>query len=182
MSNSDADLLAAVFDETHATIAAVRSDQLHSPTPCADFDVAALVNHLIGWARSFAARFSGASEADAPNEYQAGTNPAGEFEEAAQTIIEAYRSDAEPTKQLPAGFFVMEFLTHGWDLAVAIGRRAKYSDAVADLGLETAREMLKPEYRGSAFLPEVEVAPTSEPVDRMVAFMGRNPGWSPAGR
>jgi uncharacterized protein (TIGR03086 family) len=178
MSSSDVDHLAAVFVETQATIAAVRPDQLHSPTPCSDYDVADLVNHLVGWARSFAARFSGASETEDPNDYRSGTNPAEEFGEAAQAIVSAYRSAAEPTKQLPAGFMVMEFLTHGWDLAVATGQRTNYPDAAAELGLETARDMLKPEYRGSAFLPEVEVS-DAEQVDRLAAFLGRNPGWRP---
>jgi len=179
MSSSDVDLLEAVFLEMEATIAAVRSDQLHSPTPCTDYDVAELVNHLIGWARSFAAKFTGASSTEDPNDYRTDENPAGVFHEAAEVIVGAYRSAAEPTEQLPPGFMVMEFLTHGWDLAAATGRTGNYSDNAAELGLKTAREMLKPENRGSAFLPPVEVASTDAAVDRLVAFMGRNPDWHP---
>jgi uncharacterized protein (TIGR03086 family) len=179
MESSDVALLEAVFLETEATIAAVRSDQLHSPTPCTDYDVADLVNHLIGWARTFAARFTGASAAEDPNDYRTGENPARDFHEAAQVIVDAYRSPAELTEQLPPGFMVMEFLTHGWDLAAATGRTVQYPDNAAELGLKTAREMLKPEYRGSAFLPQVKAASTDGAVDRLVAFMGRNPDWHP---
>jgi uncharacterized protein (TIGR03086 family) len=179
MSNSDVDLAEAVLHETEATIAAVRPDQLHVPTPCSDYDVADLINHLVGWARSFAARFTGVSATEDPNEYRSGANPAVEFHQAGETIVGAYRTAAEPTKQLPAGFIVMEFLTHGWDLAAATNRSANFSANAADLGLETARDMLKPEHRGSAFLPEFEVLPTAGAVDRLVAFMGRNPGWRP---
>jgi uncharacterized protein (TIGR03086 family) len=180
MSHSDVDLLETVLLETEATIAAVRSDQLHLSTPCADFDVTDLLNHMIGWARSFAARLTGASSTEDPNAYRVGENPAGEFHAAAQAIVVAYRSAAEPTGQLPAGFMVMEFLTHGWDLAAAIGRPPMYPAEAAELGLTTAMEMLKPEYRGSSFLPEVEVDSTEQAVDRLVAFMGRNPAWLPA--
>jgi hypothetical protein len=74
----------------------------------------------------------------------------------------------------------MEFLTHGWDLAAAINRSANFPDNAAELGLKTAQDMLKPEYRGSAFLPEFDVLPTAGTVDQLVAFMGRNPGWRPA--
>jgi uncharacterized protein (TIGR03086 family) len=176
MSESDVNLLESVLLETEATIGAVRPDQLHLPTPCADFEVTELVNHVVGWARHFAARFSGGVSTEDPNGYQAGEHPAAEFHDAAQKIVGAYRSAAEPTAQLPAGFIVMEFLTHGWDLAVAIGRAPDYPASAAELGLKTATEMLKPEYRGSAFLPEIEVASTNHPVDRLVAFLGRDPG------
>ena len=80
---------------------------------------------------------------------------------------------------LDAKNIVMEVLTHGWDLATAIGRAANYPTDAAELGLGTARAMLKPEFRGSAFLPEYEVLPTAGAIDRLVAFMGRNPGWRP---
>jgi uncharacterized protein (TIGR03086 family) len=180
MSASDVDLAEKVLRETEATIAAVRPDQLHEPTPCSDYDVADLINHLVGWARSFAARFTGDPLAEDPNEYHTGENPALEFHQAAETIVSAYRTAAEPTEQLPAGFIVMEFLTHGWDLAAAINRSADFPANAAELGLKTAKDMLKPEYRGSAFLPEFDVRPTAGTVDQLVAFMGRNPGWRPA--
>jgi uncharacterized protein (TIGR03086 family) len=177
MSSSDVDLAEAVLDETEAIIAAVRPEQLHGSTPCSDYDVADIINHLVGWARSFAARFTGVAATEDPNEYRTGAHPAVEFHKAAETIVGAYRTAAEPTNQLPAGFIVMEFLTHGWDLAAATNRSANFPADAAELGLETARGMLKPEYRGSAFLPEFEVLPTAGAVDRLVAFMGRNPGW-----
>jgi uncharacterized protein (TIGR03086 family) len=180
MSNSDVGFAEEVLHETEATIAAVRPDQLHKPTPCSDYDVADLVNHLVGWARSFAARLTGDSSMEDPNAYSTGANPALEFHQAAQTIVHAYRTATEQTNQLPAGFIVMEFLTHGWDLAAAINRTANFPATAAELGLKTAKEMLKPEYRGSAFLPEFEVSPTAGAVDQLVAFMGRNPGWRPA--
>jgi hypothetical protein len=82
MTSAEVDLLEAVLGETEATIAAVRLDQLHLPTPCTDYDVADLTNHLVGWARAFAARFSGASETEDPNAYRAGPSPAAEFHEA----------------------------------------------------------------------------------------------------
>jgi uncharacterized protein (TIGR03086 family) len=177
MSNSDLDLAESVLHETEATIGAVRPDQLDLPTPCFNFNVADLINHMVGWARNFAGRFTGVSGSEDPNEYRAGANPEVEFHQAAQTIIGAYRTVAEPTKQLPAGFIVMEFLTHGWDLAIATNQPANFSANAAELGLTTAREMLKPEDRGTSFLPEFEVIATAGAVDRLVAFMGRNPDW-----
>ena len=152
---------------------------MHAPTPCTDFDVTRLVDHLVGWANAFATRLTGGSAAGDPNDYRAGARPAAEFHDAAQSLIGAYRAGGEPTQQMPVGFLVMEFLTHGWDLAAATGQPATFDPAAAELALHTGRQMLKPEYRGpgQSFGEEVEVDPTAGPVERLVAFMGRNPDW-----
>jgi uncharacterized protein (TIGR03083 family) len=92
VSVSDVDLAENVLRETEAIIAAVKPDQLHDPTPCSDYDVADLIHHLVGWARSFAARFTGDPLAEDPNEYRTGANPALEFHQAAEAIVGAYRS------------------------------------------------------------------------------------------
>jgi uncharacterized protein (TIGR03086 family) len=179
MSPSEIDLLESVLDETEATIASVTPGQEHLPTPCPEFDVARIVDHLVGWANSFAARLSGRSVTADPNDYRVGGNSATEFHQAAQTIIGAYREGGEQSQKLPLGFITMEFLVHGWDLATAIGSSVRFQPAAADLALVTGRTMLQPEYRGpgKSFGYEVEVPDAAGPVDRLVAFLGRDPGW-----
>ncbi|MFZ0324910.1 MAG: TIGR03086 family metal-binding protein [Actinomycetes bacterium] len=179
MSQPGADLLESVLDETEATLAAVRPDQAHLPTPCPDFDVARLTDHVVGWAVSFASRLTDGLATGDPNDYRVGSSPATEFHRAAQSLIRSYREATEESQQLPVGFMIMEFLTHGWDLATATGRRVTYSPDAAELALDTGRLMLKPEYRGPGmtFGAEVEVAGTAGAVDRLIAFMGRDPAW-----
>ena len=184
MNPSEIDLLESVLDEAEATIAAVRPGQEHLPTPCSELDAARLVDHLVGWANSFATRLTGGSVTGDPNDYRAGADPATEFHQAAQRIIGAYREGGEQSQKLPAGFLIMEFLVHGWDLATATGRSGRFTPAAAELALATGRQMLQPEYRGpgKSFGYEVEVSDDAGPVDRLVAFMGRDPGWqSPVG-
>jgi len=182
MSQPEIDLLESVLDETQATIASVAPGQEHLPTPCPDFDVSRIVDHLVGWAHSFAARLTGGSDPGDPNDYRAGASPAAEFQQAAQAIVAAYREGSEPSRKLPIGFLIMEFLVHGWDLATATGRSAEFRPAAADLALATGRQMLQPEYRGAgkSFGDEVEVSDAAGPVDRLVAFLGRDPGWHSA--
>jgi uncharacterized protein (TIGR03086 family) len=179
MSPSEIDLLESVLTETEAAIAAVRPGQEHLPTPCTELDVARIVDHLVGWAGSFAARLIGSPVTGGPNDYRVGADPATEFQQAARTIVSAYREGGEQAQKLPAGFLIMEFLVHGWDLATATGRSVSYRPAAADLGLATGRQMLQPEYRGpgKTFGYEVEVSDDAGPVDRLVAFLGRDPGW-----
>jgi uncharacterized protein (TIGR03086 family) len=179
VSESEAELLESVLAETETTIRAVGADQRHRPTPCSDLDVARLTDHLVGWAVSFASRLTAGPDVGDPNAYHAGPSPAAEFHQAAQRIVGAYRQATKPSQNLPVGFLIMEFLTHGWDLAAAINRSVSYRDEAAELALQTGRVMLKPEYRGpdKAFGPEVPVPDSASSLDRLVAFTGRNPSW-----
>ncbi len=179
MSESEAALLASVLAETEVTIRAVGPDQRHWPTPCSDLDVARLTDHVVGWAVSFASRLTDGPDIGDPNAYRAGPSPATEFHQAAQRIVGAYRQATEQAQNLPMGFLIMEFLTHGWDIAAAIDRGVSYRGEAAELALQTGRVMLKPEYRGpgKAFGQEVPVPDSAGAVDRLVAFMGRNPDW-----
>lgn len=72
-----------------------------------------------------------------------------------------------------------EYIVHGWDLAVASGQAVSLRDADAAIALAALRPLLKPEYRGEAFGPEVPVPAGTPPVARLVAFMGRDPAWTP---
>jgi uncharacterized protein (TIGR03086 family) len=182
MSQPEIDLLESVLGETEAAIASVAPGQEHLPTPCTDFDVARVVDHLVGWANSFAARLTGGSVTGDPNDFRAGATPAAEFHHAGQAILAAYREGGEESQKLPIGILMMEFLVHGWDLAAATGSSVRFSSDAADLALATGRQMLAPEYRGpgKTFGDEVEVSDTAGPVDRLVAFLGRDPGWQGA--
>jgi uncharacterized protein (TIGR03086 family) len=179
MSPHEIDLLESVLDETEATIASVTPGQEHLPTPCPEFDVARIVDHMVGWANSLATRLTGGSVMGDPNDCRVGGNPATEFHQATQTIVGSYREGGEQSQKLPVGFIIMEFLVHGWDLATATGWSVSFKPAAADLALATGRQMLQPEYRGpgKSFGYEVEVSDAAGPVNRLVAFLGRDPGW-----
>ena len=178
MGAAGIDLLESVLAKTGSVIAGVRPGQTQLPTPCPDYDVARLVDHLLGWAHSFAARLDGATFAGDPNQYRAGPDPAAEFGVAARTMVAAYRDGREQAR-LPAGLLVIEFLTHGWDLATATGQPVTFTSAEAEMGLDAGRQMLKPEYRGpgKTFGEQVPVPGSGGAVDRLLGFLGRNPHW-----
>lgn len=179
MNQPEIVLLESVLDETEAAIASVAPGQEHLPTPCTDFDVARVVDHLVGWASSFALRLNGGPVTGDPNDFRAGATPATEFHQAGQAILAAYREGGEESQKLPIGILIMEFLVHGWDLATATGSPVTFRPDAADLALATGKQMLAPEYRGAGktFGDEVEVSDAAGPVDRLVAFLGRDPGW-----
>jgi uncharacterized protein (TIGR03086 family) len=189
---ADTAALAAVIDKTTALLAGVRPEQRALPAPCPDYDVAALTDHLVGWLRMFAARAAGLDYHDDPNSYRCGTDPAAEFAAAGGQAVAAFRSGAVDrplrmaSSELPGamvlGMMLIEYIGDGWDLAVATGQPVPYTELEAQGALDAARAMLMPTYRGpgKTFGYEVEVSVDACAVDRLVAFIGRDPAQSRA--
>ena len=182
------DLLRGVLDKTGDVIAGVRPDQLGLPTPCAEYDVETLRNHIVGWMQVFEAGCHGRSYDGDAAEYRCGDDPAGDFRAAAASVVAgwtehgldrdvAISSGAEMPGQMVFNMTVMEYLTHGWDLAIATSQPVPYSEDEAAETLVRARATLPPEYQGDG-LPfgAIVVVPDDAPaVDRLIGFMGRRP-------
>jgi uncharacterized protein (TIGR03086 family) len=179
------DVLESVLDKTAGVLDGVSDDQLSEPTPCGEYDVEALRSHIVGWAQQFAAGSAGTSTDVDPATYQAGDDAPEVFRTAAADIIGGWREHGlDREVQLSQGsspgpmvfnMTLMEYLTHGWELAVATGQPVPYTEAEASEALARAEATLKDEYRGDAFGPRVEVPADAPAVDRFVAFMGREP-------
>ncbi len=184
------DLLESVLNKTGDLMAAVPPDERDRPTPCGDFDVATLVDHLAEWCKTFAA-----SAADGPPpsaDGSAGDWPqfaAAEFRNAADHAVAGFRSGADDRPitlmggPIPAsavvGMMLMEYIGHGWDLAVATGQPVPYSDVEAAAGLAAGKGMLSDNFRGpdKSFGPEVTVPSDATAVERLIGFIGRDPYW-----
>ena len=173
-------------------LAGVTPEQLALPTPCAEFDVAALVAHLYGVADRVAAMGQGRPAASVPADVDVlpGDLAAG-YRARAERSQEAWADDAAlarvvvaPFGPLPGhhvvGVYVSEQLAHGWDLAVATGRPAEAPADLVALGERSIRVVLDPIPRGGPvpFGPAVEPAPEAGPTARLAAYLGR--AWPPA--
>jgi uncharacterized protein (TIGR03086 family) len=181
-------LLTSIMDKTGDVIAAVTDDQRDRPTPCPEYDVEALINHIVGWVRVFDAGAHGRRIEDDPSQYRVGPDPAGEFRAAAGSLVASWRDEGIDRKvltssgdeidgRMPFDMTLMEYLVHGWDLAVATDQPVPYTEAEAEAVLERAQVTLPPEYRGEGmpFGDIVAVADHAPAVDRLVAFLGRDP-------
>jgi len=179
------DLLTGVMGKTGDLIGGVGADQWGLATPCSDWDVRGLVEHILGWVRVFdQAANGGAFEGD-PADYRLGDDPAGDFRASAARLVDGWRRGGKDrTVRLTMGempgamvfdMTLMEYLTHGWDLSTATGQAVPFSDDEAEDVLTRARATLRPEYRGpdSAMGEEAEAPPGSSPVVQLAAFMGR---------
>jgi uncharacterized protein (TIGR03086 family) len=171
---------------TLAILAQVRPEHLDRPTPCASWDVRALVNHFVGSARWWAATISedgGVTEAD----YAAGDVVAA-YEQSIRSAATAFGADGALAKtiQLPFGEFpgavllnlaTMEQFTHGWDLARAIGLPADLDPGLAAGLLRSARLAISDAFRGpdgqALFGPAREAPAGTGPAGQLAAFLGR---------
>ena len=68
-----------------------------------------------------------------------------------------------------------EMLTHGWDLARATGQQMPTDDVDVEQVLTGMKRSLRPEARKPGFGPEVQSSPDAPPIDRLAAFLGRQP-------
>jgi uncharacterized protein (TIGR03086 family) len=133
MDNLTALPIAAAHFE--AVAALVTSDHLAKPTPCGDWTVQQLLNHVVGGNTMSAALIGGASREDAIallTTAVVGDNLLGAVHESMRAQADAFADPAalEMTVQHPAmdmpgaqllGFRVGDLLVHSWDLARAIG-------------------------------------------------------------
>ena len=180
----DIDVLESVLLKEQRLVGNVRPDQLDDPTPCPEYDVRTLLNHIIGWMRSFAA---GANERSFDEDVSAFSTDdyAGEFKAAADDLVTGWRLHGMDrtvrfaTSEMPAapvlGMTLMEYVTHGCDLAIATGQEVPFSDAELETTLARARENLPESFRGEgkAFGHIVDVPDDAPALDRLLGFLGR---------
>ncbi len=181
------DLLSSVLTKTGDVIEGVTPEQLARPTPCPDYDVAAMVDHLVGWVQSFDAAANGRTYEGDPSAVRAGDDPAGQFRASADSLVAGWRehgldrtvsiAGGESPGEMAFNMTVMEYLTHGWDLAVATGQPVPFSEDEAQQVLARAERTLPPQYRGGD-MPFGDIVPMPDDapaIDRMIGFMGRDP-------
>ena len=178
--------LTQAFQSTLAVLSKVGPGQLDAPTPCASWDVRALINHFIGTARWWAACVAGEGEA-ADADYASGDFVAA-YEESIRLATAAFETGGalEKTVTLPFGEFpgavvmamcTIEQFTHGWDLARAIGHHTDLEPALAAALLGQSKAAIGEAHRGpdgQAFFGPIREAPVNAaPADQLAAFLGR---------
>jgi uncharacterized protein (TIGR03086 family) len=160
-------------------IAALRTDQLNEPTPCSEFTVRGVLEHMIGGATTFAAAYRG----EVPPEPELGDPIAGAQSALADLAASITAPGAlDRTIHAPFGdidgesfarFVVLDGLVHGWDLASATDQPY---DPPADLvaaASEFAEQTLDPLRDGQTFKAIVEPPAGANPIERLAAYTGR---------
>ena len=177
---------------TAAIVKTVCLDQAGGPTPCTEWDVRDLLNHLIGTLWLCEALFSDRAPrhpmapGGLPGADLAGEDPAAAYAEASAAALTAAsagdtltRVHTTPLGHMPgpalAGFTTLDILVHGWDLAKATGQPGALDDALAAHVLAFAEQAITPGSRAPRIGPALPVAVNAPLTDRLVAFLGRQP-------
>jgi uncharacterized protein (TIGR03086 family) len=174
--------LRALYDQA-STWAASKVDgaaaQLDAPTPCDDWDVRALLNHMIDTQEFFTGSAKGedvSMSMPTPPE-RVGDDPSGAFRAA---CAETARTFAEPgvvERTGPSlGIAFSDMLLHGWDVAKATGQDTAMPEGLPDAAYELVHGKFTDEQRKGVFKPEVKVPDSASPQDRLLAYTGRDPG------
>ena len=165
--------LRTALDQAADVLDRVDAADLARPTPCSDWDVGALVDHLVAQPAHFTTMMRGEKPewSAAPPHLDAGWADA--FRASAADLLGAWDAVQGDPPTSPA-WQCAEISVHTWDLATALGVPLDGLDqAPAEAGLAFMTQMLKPEMRQSAFGPEQPAPSGADAYGRIAAFAGR---------
>jgi len=181
-------------DAAARTVGNVHASQFGQPTPCADWDVRTLLNHLIVWTSySLEARAHGDSVGQdvIDRDFAADPGFAADYRAQLDRAVTAWSAPAtwegslnvmgSPTPAADvAALNIAEMVLHGWDLAAATGQAYTVGEPAASAALRAVEENaeLFRQYKG--FAEPVQVPPSASVLDRVLATSGRDPAWRPA--
>ncbi len=175
---STAALLTAALDQMALVIAGTQPDQLTLATPCTEWDVRALLRHIVGGPHVFAAMVRGERvDPSAPQPDRLGDrDPAAAYGDARRALETALHEHPERAAHL-SPIAAVETAIHSGDLARATGQTERLDPAIAELALALVRVRLTPEARAAntPFGPEVPVPADAPADDRLAGFLGRQP-------
>lgn len=159
--------------------------QLDDPTPCAEFTVHDVLDHMFVGGSTFAYSFKGEEAPAIQAPAVSGRVPAAELRVAMDGLLEAVKSPGatERTISAPIGdvpgevfarFVAFDGLMHCWDLATATGLTFEVPPSVVDAVDQFARAALSPEMRdGDTFKDETVAPQGATTLQRLAAFSGR---------
>jgi uncharacterized protein (TIGR03086 family) len=150
-------------------------------TPCSEYDVDQLAEHLCGSLVSLGGcvGVQAAPDMDATLEVRVA--------DLGQSVLEGWRRhglEGEVTlgpgpfpAERACGILSMEFLVHAWDFAQATGRTVPPTDGLSAYVLGLAHGLIRPAFRGEGqgFGEELPAVASAGPMEQLLAFTGRQP-------
>ncbi|MFD4357847.1 TIGR03086 family metal-binding protein [Nocardia sp. NPDC058518] len=175
-------------------VEAASEARLSIETPCAGWDLRALLEHMGTQNRGFAAAARGANDPAVWVVHHA-VDPIGDYVRSAHEVVDAFAAGEAETLFLPEippghfpaatalGFHLIDSVVHAWDVARSVGHVIDLDSDLAPTALRIAEAVptgtarLRP---GAAFGPALEVADTTATLARILGILGRSPEWLPS--
>jgi uncharacterized protein (TIGR03086 family) len=154
-------------------------DQLDARTPCDEWDVRTLLNHMVETQQFFVRRARG-EEASPPAEEPPeliGDDPVSAYERGREETIRTFAKDGVIERTGPSlGIAFSDTLLHGWDVARATGQDTTMPQGLAQAAYDTIHGAFTDEQRKGVFAPELPVGADASPQEKLLAYAGRDPG------
>ncbi|NYJ03797.1 TIGR03086 family metal-binding protein [Petropleomorpha daqingensis] len=193
-AHRDAPLVRTAAELAASAVAAIGPDRWSAPTPCADYDLKTLVDHL-AWGAALSRSAAERTPLDRdwskpePPPYLAGLEPAQWAPAIEKELLAAADAWAAPgawdgdtvmgTTSMPASvvgpMMLAEFAVHGWDVARSVGARYEVPDDVGSVVLAAVEGMAQMGRDGGWYGPEVPVPADAPAFDRALGLAGRDP-------
>jgi uncharacterized protein (TIGR03086 family) len=165
-------------------VEAVRPDQLGGPTPCPQWTVRDLVNHMVTGNLLIAAIVAGEPHPDRTVDHL-GDDHVAAFRDSVTRLSETFAEHdvlagtyPSPMGEGPGSLLVHmrvnELVVHGWDLAKATGQSTALDPELAEASLASFRAAtFLPRGEGKPFGVERPAPPDAHSADRLAAYLGR---------
>ena len=187
ISPTTGELYMTAMEATSRCIDGIRAEQLHAATPCAEWDVQQVVNHIVGenlWAAELLQGKTIAQVGTRLDGDLTGDDAAAAYRESVRAATDAVNAPGamETTCHLSFGDFsgagyaaqlFMDTLIHGWDIATATGQDTRLDPRLVAVCLPIAQEITTMTRGSGAFGDALPVSEEADPQPRLLALVGR---------
>lgn len=154
------------------------TSSLDDPSPCDQWDVRTLMNHMLDTQNYFlgTARGEDVSPPSPNPPALLGADPVADFERTRSGMVSAYGAPGVIDKTGPSlGIAFSDLLVHGWDVAKATDQDTTMPEGLPEAAYELIHGRFTPEQRKDLFKPEIDVAADAPAQDKLLAYTGRDP-------
>jgi uncharacterized protein (TIGR03086 family) len=184
--------LAEALELTGRLVAQVRQEQWTVATPCTEWNVRQLVDHLVAGHQLFARVLRGEPFEEASPAVRAvadrlGNDARGAYDASARDLLAAFAAPGvlERAVRVPFGTVpgavarhlrITECLVHGWDLATALGVPFDPPAGLVEQEIAFSGPLLGQVPPGRhVFAPSRAISDEAPPIERLAALLGRGP-------
>lgn len=175
------------LNSTLHIVEAVADSQWTNATPCGEWDVKGIVNHLVYENRWMVALFNGKTIDEVDQAFEGdlvGGDPLAAFQETSDEVLKILAQDdamsrtchisSGPTSGAEyASQLFLDSLIHGWDISVGIGSPASLDSELVGACLPLAELTAKYATGSGSFAEPVQVNADASQQTRLLAILGR---------
>lgn len=180
------DILAKAAEQASACMRHLHADQLDNPTPCTEWNVRQLVNHMVSELRWMPPLLQGKRLEDVGSSLDGdllGTDPGSAWQHAVDAALVASKRAAPDSTvhtssgQRPAPDYIEEvgvdIFIHSWDLDQGLQCSLRLDETIARYILDTYRDRAAEMAASGVYQPPVQVPPDAPVQDKLLGLFGR---------